>query len=95
MSDNIKQLGVDVGKYNIRYRRCEAGMHGGFDKTYGSKLYANYLETKSQMKDVMAHEVVYTYGYLRFKVDWVAQDLRPVACTENSVVRCRMNRRSG
>jgi inner membrane protease ATP23 len=88
MNDNIKQLGGDLGKHNIRCRRCETGMQGGFDKSYGIKLCANYVETRKKMEDTMAHEMVHAYDHLRFKVDWDAQDLRHVACTEVSVSRC-------
>jgi inner membrane protease ATP23 len=84
MGDNIRQLGGDLGKHNIRCRRCETGMQGGFDQTYGIKLCANYVETRKQMEDTMAHEMVHAYDHLRFKVDWDAQDLRHVACTEVS-----------
>ena len=82
MSDNIKQLGGDLGKHNIRCRRCETGMQGGFDPTYGIKICANYTEGKSKMEDTMAHEMVHAYDHLRFKVNWDSKDLRHVACTE-------------
>ena len=85
MSDNIKQLGGDLGKHNMHCRRCEVGMQGGFDAKYGIKLCANYLSTKSQLEDTMAHEMVHAYDHLRFKVDWDAKDLRHVACTEVSL----------
>jgi inner membrane protease ATP23 len=85
MSDNIKQLGGDLGKHNMRCRRCETGMQGGFDPRYGIKLCANYVDTKSQMEDTMAHEMVHAYDHLRFKVDWESKDLKHVACTEVSI----------
>jgi mitochondrial inner membrane protease ATP23 len=85
MNDNIKQLGGDLGKHNIRCRRCETGMQGGFDAKYGIKLCANYLNSKSKVEDTMAHEMVHAYDHLRFKVDWDAKDLRHVACTEASI----------
>jgi mitochondrial inner membrane protease ATP23 len=92
MSDNIKQLGGDLGKHNMRCRRCETGMQGGFDAKYGIKLCANYVETRSQMEDTMAHEMVHAYDHLRFKVDWDAKDLRHVACTEVSLTSCSIGR---
>ena len=61
---------------------------GGFDAKYGIKLCANYLETKSQLEDTMAHEMVHAYDHLRFKVDWDAEDLTHVACTEVSMGGC-------
>jgi hypothetical protein len=84
MSDNIRQLGGDLGKHNMRCRRCETGMRGGFDAKYGIKLCANWIDTQSQMEDTMAHEMVHAYDQLRFKVDWEGKDLRHVACTEVS-----------
>jgi len=82
MKDNINQLGGDIGKENIRCKRCDVKQQGGFDPTYGIKLCANYLDSKNQMEDVMAHEMVHAYDHLRFKVDWYALDLKHVACTE-------------
>ena len=95
MKDNIRQLGGQLDKSNIRCRRCVlpsdghakalVGNAGGFDKEYGIKLCANWLNTRSQVEDVMAHEMVHAYDHMRFKVDWDAQDdLRHVACTEVS-----------
>lgn len=82
MSENIKRLGGDLGKHNMRCKRCDTAMEGGFDPKYGILLCANRVEKQSQMEDVMAHEMTHAYDHLRFKVDWDAADLRHVACTE-------------
>ena len=85
MNDNIKQLGGDLGRHNIRCRRCVTGMQGGFDPEYGILLCANWMDTRSKVEDTMAHEMVHAYDHLRFKVDWDNQeDLKHVACTEVS-----------
>jgi len=82
LGDNIKRLGGDLGKHNIRCRRCDTAMEGGFDPKYGVMLCANRLDTKSKVEDVMAHEMTHAYDHLRFKVKWDSEDLRHVACTE-------------
>ena len=82
MSSQIANLGGDLGPHNMRCRRCDVGMQGGFDAKYGIKLCANYVTSQSQMEDTMAHEMVHAYDHLRFKVNWDARDLRHVACTE-------------
>ena len=82
MSDNISQLGGDLGKHNMRCRRCDVGQLGGFDPRFGIKLCANYIDTRSKLEDTMAHEMVHAYDHLRFKVDWEGEDLKHVACTE-------------
>ena len=85
MNENIQRLGGDLGKHNIRCRRCDEGMMAGFDPQYGIKLCANRLETRNQVEDSMAHEMVHAYDQLRFKLDWERKDLRHAACTEVSL----------
>ena len=84
MSENIQKLGGSLDKHNIRCRRCDEAMMAGFDPNYGVKLCANRLETKSQVEDSMAHEMVHAYDQLRFKLNWERKDLRHAACSEVS-----------
>ena len=85
MSENIQKLGGNLGKHNIRCRRCDEAMLAGFDPNYGVKLCANRLETKSQVEDSMAHEMMHAYDQLRFKLNWERKDLRHAACSEVSI----------
>ncbi|KIV82337.1 hypothetical protein PV11_04456 [Exophiala sideris] len=83
MKDNIQKVGGDIGSHNIRCRSCTAEMQGGFDHEYGIVLCANRLEQRSQVEDVMAHEMVHCYDILRFKTDLGPDaDLRHSACSE-------------
>lgn len=85
MSDNIKRLGGDLGKHNIRCRTCTTGQLGGFDHKYGIMLCANWVEKQSMVEDVMAHEMVHAYDHLRFKTDLGPNaDLKHIACSEVS-----------
>jgi mitochondrial inner membrane protease ATP23 len=83
MTDNIRRLGGDIGRHNVRCRTCKTGMLGGFDHKYGIMLCANWVEKRSILEDVMAHEMVHAYDHLRFKttLDHTA-DLRHIACSE-------------
>ena len=69
MTGNIRRLGGDIGSQNIRCRTCKSGMLGGFDHQYGIMLCANWIEKRSMLEDVMAHEMVHAYDHLRFKTD--------------------------
>lgn len=83
MSENIRRLGGDVNKSNIRCRTCTTGMLGGFDHRYGIMLCANYVDKQSMLEDVLAHEMVHAYDHLRFKTNLDHEsDLRHVACSE-------------
>ncbi len=81
MNDNIRKLGGDIGPHNIRCRTCKEGMLAGFDRQYGIKVCANWVQSKSMMEDVVAHEMVHAYDHLRFKTD-LDSDLRHAACSE-------------
>ena len=83
MTDNIRRLGGDLGRQNIRCRTCKTGMLGGFDHKYGIMLCANYVEKRNMLEDVMAHEMVHAYDHLRFKTNLDHEtDLRHIACSE-------------
>lgn len=88
MNDNINKLGGDLGKHNIHCRTCPEKMQGGFDHKYGIKICANYVQEKSVLEDVLAHEMVHAYDHLRFKTNLSEDDdLRHAACTEVSASR--------
>jgi mitochondrial inner membrane protease ATP23 len=83
MSDNIRSLGGDLNKSNIRCRTCKTGMLGGFDHRYGIILCANFVDRRNMMEDVLAHEMVHAYDHLRFqtKLDHESS-LKETACSE-------------
>jgi inner membrane protease ATP23 len=56
-------------------------MLAGFDHQYGIKVCANWVQSKSMMEDVVAHEMVHAYDHLRFKTT-LDEDLRHAACSE-------------
>lgn len=83
LSSNIRTLGGELDQTNIRCRTCKTGMLGGFDHRYGIVLCANWVEKRSMMEDVLAHEMVHAWDHLRFKTDLGHQSsLREVACSE-------------
>ncbi|KAL1967775.1 hypothetical protein VTN77DRAFT_2464 [Rasamsonia byssochlamydoides] len=81
LSDNIRQLGGDLGSHNIYCRRCTQRKAGGFDPEYGIQICANEMRNQGHLEDTMAHEMVHAYDHLRFKIDW-HDNLRHAACTE-------------
>jgi inner membrane protease ATP23 len=81
LSDNIRQLGGDLGSHNIHCRRCTQRKAGGFDPEFGIQICANEMRDQGHLEDTMAHEMVHAYDHLRFKLDWDS-DLRHAACTE-------------
>lgn len=83
MSDNIRRLGGDLNRSNIRCRTCKTGQLGGFDHKYGIMLCANYIDKRSMLEDVITHEMVHAYDHLRFNTDLgPEEDLRKIACAE-------------
>jgi inner membrane protease ATP23 len=88
MNENIRKLGGEMGPQNIHCRTCrgdEEAMQGGFDHKYGIKICANWVQERSQLEDVMAHEMVHAYDHLRFKTNLTEEDdLRHAACSEVS-----------
>lgn len=85
MKDNIEKLGGDIGPHNIRCRSCPKKHYGGFDHEYGIMICANYVEKRSTLEDVLAHEMVHAYDHLRFKTNLSEEDdLRHSACSEVS-----------
>lgn len=81
LTDNIRQLGGDLGSHNIHCRRCTQRKAGGFDPEFGIQICANEMRDQGHLEDTMTHEMVHAYDHLRFKLDWDS-DLRHAACTE-------------
>ncbi|KAF2455122.1 mitochondrial inner membrane protease atp23 [Lineolata rhizophorae] len=80
LRENINKLGHDINSTNVRCKRCSTIQSGGFDADYGILICANWLRTRAEIEDTMAHEMVHAYDYARFKVD--RGNLRHQACTE-------------
>lgn len=83
LRQKINQLGADINSSNVHCRRCpslEGRKFGAFDGQYGVLLCANHLRDRSHTEDVLAHEMVHAWDYLRF--DWDKKDLRHAACAE-------------
>ena len=94
MNDNIQKLGGEMGPQNIHCRTCrgdEEAMQGGFDHKYGIKICANWVQERSQLEDVITHEMVHAYDHLRFKTNLTEDDsLRHAACSEVICTRLPM-----
>lgn len=87
MRENVGKLGADLDASNVVCRRCntlsKTGVkQGAFSQDFGILLCANHLKGKKDMEDVLAHEMVHAYDFMRFKYDkW---NLKHMACTEVS-----------
>lgn len=86
LDSKISQVGgPKMDASNVRCRRCPS-LHGrkvgAFDGEYGILLCANHLRSRSHTEDVLAHEMVHAYDYLRF--DWDKRNLKHSACAEVS-----------
>lgn len=87
LTDNIQRLGGKLDKTNIRCRRCEPRevMFGAFHPKFGIKLCANNLARVGEkgVEEVLAHEMVHAWDYLRWELDWMGKmGLKQAACTE-------------
>ncbi|KAL6452724.1 ATP23 Mitochondrial inner membrane protease ATP23 [Candida maltosa Xu316] len=84
MMDNIKKLSKDqkpiFNRDNIRCDVCDFTKGGGFHPQEGILLCANWIRSKWQLEDILTHELVHAYDYLKFDLDM--NDLRHHACTE-------------
>ncbi|GAM35547.1 Ku70-binding protein [Talaromyces pinophilus] len=58
LSDNIRQLGGDLGSHNIHCRRCTQRKAGGFDPEFGIQICANEMRDQGHLEDTMAHEML-------------------------------------
>ncbi|EGW32945.1 mitochondrial inner membrane protease ATP23 [Spathaspora passalidarum NRRL Y-27907] len=84
MMSHINKLTKDnrpaLDKSNVVCDVCDDLKGGGFHPDEGILLCANWLRSRSQLEDVLTHELVHAYDYLRFNIDLT--DLRHHACTE-------------
>lgn len=70
---------------NVLCRRCDtlspSGIkQGAFAGERGILLCANHVRDRKSMEDVLAHEMVHAYDFMRFKYD--KTNIRHAACTE-------------
>lgn len=83
----MEKLGGDLDASNVLCRRCDTlsptGIkQGAFAGDMGILLCANHVKDRKTMEDVLSHEMVHAYDYMRFKYDkW---NLKHMACTEVS-----------
>lgn len=84
MMDHIKKLTKDkepiLTKKNITCDVCDFTKGGGFHPDEGILLCANWIRNKWQLEDILTHELVHVYDYLKFDLDM--NNLRHHACTE-------------
>lgn len=87
MREQVEKMGGEFDKSNISCKRCDTMAGNGpsagmFSSDNGITLCANHLRNRGHQEDVMAHEMVHAYDFLRFKYD--KNNLRHYACTEVS-----------
>ena len=85
LKDHVRRLGGDLNETNVLCRRCDTLSNtgikqGAFSGDMGILLCANHVNSKRKMEDVMAHELVHAYDFMRFKFD--KYNIRHSACTE-------------
>ena len=84
MMDQIKNLTKDgqnvITKSNIICDVCDDLKGGGFHPDVGILLCSNWIRSKWQLEDVLTHELVHVYDYLKFNID--LKNLKHHACTE-------------
>lgn len=80
MMDHVSKLGGNLDSLNIKCEPCNDLKGGGFHPQMGILLCSNRIKDKWQLEDVLTHELVHAYDYLKFKVD--LSNLKHHACTE-------------
>lgn len=80
MMGHVRKLGGNLSKKNIFCGKCDDLKGGGFHPNMGILLCSNWIQHQQQMEDVITHELVHAYDYLKFKLDM--NDLNHHACTE-------------
>lgn len=80
MMDHVRKLGGNLGLSNITCGKCDDVKGGGFHPEMGILLCSNWIQSQSQMEEVLTHELVHAYDFLKFKLDMT--DLNHHACTE-------------
>lgn len=69
-----------LDKSNIVCDTCDDVKGGGFHPQVGILLCSNWIRSKWQLEDVLTHELVHVYDYLKFDIDLT--NLNHHACTE-------------
>ncbi|CAK9439563.1 uncharacterized protein LODBEIA_P36630 [Lodderomyces beijingensis] len=83
MMDHIRKLNRDQKPFptsQIICQSCDFTKGGGFDPNLGIVLCSNWIRSKWQLEDVLVHELVHMYDYMKF--DLKMDNLRHHACTE-------------
>lgn len=80
MMDHVKKIGGNISKSNIICDVCDDYKGGGFHPEGGILLCSNWITDKWQLEDILTHELVHAYDFLKFKVDLT--NLKHHACTE-------------
>ncbi|KAK9480581.1 Atp23p [Lipomyces japonicus] len=79
LRQELRKVGGDIDRNHIVCHPCE-GMEGGFNPSLGIMLCQNNLYTRSQVEDVISHELIHAYDEMKFHVDWL--NLKHQACSE-------------
>lgn len=80
MMDHVNKLGGNLDKSNITCDVCDDLKGGGFHPQMGILLCSNWISSKWQLEDILTHELVHAFDYLKFNVDLT--NLKHHACTE-------------
>ncbi|KAI3404532.2 ARE2 [Candida oxycetoniae] len=83
MMDHIRKLNKDnepVPRSKIVCQTCDFTKGGGFNPELGIVLCSNWIRSKWQLEDILTHELVHLYDFMRFDVD--INNLRHHACME-------------
>lgn len=80
MMGHVRKLGGNLSSANISCGKCDDLKGGGFHPDMGILLCSNWLQSQTQLEDVLTHELVHAYDYLKFDLDMA--NLNHHACTE-------------
>lgn len=80
MMGHVRKLGGNLSTKNITCSMCDDLKGGGFHPDLGILLCSNWIRDKWQLEDILTHELVHAYDYLKFDIDLT--NLRHHACTE-------------
>lgn len=80
MMDHVNKLGGNLSTKNIKCDTCDDLKGGGFHPELGILLCSNWIRDKWQLEDILTHELVHAYDYLKFQIDLT--NLKHHACTE-------------
>ncbi|KAI5950509.1 ATP23 [Candida margitis] len=83
MMNHIRKLNKDnepIDPQFIKCATCDFTKGGGFDPNSGILLCSNWIRSKWQLEDILTHELVHVYDYMKFNLNY--NNLRHHACTE-------------